>query len=347
MNELTKQIASDLMINKFQEESDEEYGNRILYCALASWIKVQTLGSSYIDENNINKNYQYTSKRYITEKMRYIAKGLVSSIPHIESWVNSSHEEVCNEIIEYIIKNLIYSYQISETCKSGYVMTTPKREVYFKNNKLILGGAEWNNLKKTYSVGLGVWQLNDKKYNINYKEIFNIPQCTVEDYYSDMEINSKWQQMKLDGNYEYFSGETGLWHNKGWKVFNKKNIPTGISLLRKMDKTDNYSLLLYKDGKMFTAKLDEWYIKENEVNRIMFALEYYRNKPAEFKAKKRGDFIELHCHSMLPDAENRIMLMASWPKRKYNDKYFRQIPKDLWEDIQYVLSGLWIKVVFE
>lgn len=76
-------------------------------------------------------------------------------------------------------------------------------------------------------------------------------------------------------------------------------------------------------------------------------LECYRNNPAQFKAKRIEDIIELHCHSTLPNAESRIMLMASWPKEVYNNTFVRQIPKVLWEDIKCMLNSLGIKIIFE
>ena len=346
MNELINQIANDLRIYKFNDETVEEYGNRVIYSALVAWAKVQVLGTSYTDISKKNKEYPYITQRYLNEKLSFVQDGLISSIPHVDYWLSEENEKLSK--VRYIIKNLIFCYQISKTCEKGYITALPKRKIYFKYNKLILGGTDWNsNNNNCYSVGLGVWNKNGEKNNINYKEIFNIPECTIEDYYMEIEKNALWKQDELSIEYEYFSGGSRLWHNKAWKTFNEKYIPLGISLIRKKNNPYEYKLFLLKNGKKFTAKLDEWYKNENEISRIMYALEYYRNKPAQFKAKKRKEFVELHCHSNLPNAERRIILMASWPKRKYCDDYTRIIPIFLWKDIEYILLNLGIEVVFE
>lgn len=345
MGDLVKQIAMDLVIDKFDDEINEQYGNRIIYCALVAWAKVQILEKAYTSINEINIEYFYISKQHIIEKLKYITEGILNSVPHIETWINENEER---DLSEYIINNLIFCYQVSKTYENRLITASPKQVVHFINNKLIIGGTDWNNREiRCYSVGLGIWQKNEKRYDVDYKERFNIPKCSLEDYYKSIEENALWNNNELDDEYEYFCGGSGVWHNKAWKIFNEKYIPNGISLIRKRGKRYDYKLLLLKNGKIFTAKLDKWYKNENEVSRIMYALEYYRKKPAEFKAKKKSGFIELHCHSNIPNAEKRILLMSSWPKRKYNDNYLREIPECLWDDIEYVLNGLGIKVIFE
>lgn len=51
---LIQQISSDLIINKFEGETALDYGNRLIYSALASWARVQIVGKSYTDLNPLN-----------------------------------------------------------------------------------------------------------------------------------------------------------------------------------------------------------------------------------------------------------------------------------------------------
>lgn len=348
MNDLLQNIAKDLNIYKYENESIEEYGNRIIYCSLSAWAKVQILNSSYIDINKENEDYPCTSQRYITEKLKRVSEGLIKTIPNTDLWIQGRNLTASNKgISQYIIEQLNFCYQLSKI-KNQYFTAIPERIIYFSNNELILGGTNWNSkLKNAFSVGVGVWRNKRDNHNSNYKEIFNIPQCSLYEYYKSIEKNTLWKLDELDENYEYFCGGKGLWHNKAWNTFNTKYVPQGISLFRKKDSKSNYGLLYHKENEIFTAKLDEWYILENEIYRIMYALEYYREKPAEFKAKRKGEMIQLHCHSNLPNAENRVLLMASWPQKTYDDIFFRNVPETLWKDVEEVLGGLGIKIIFE
>lgn len=349
MNELVHQIGRDLAINPYDNETEERYGNRIIYCALVAWAKVQILDASYTEVNETEKEYPYVSQRYISERLEHIEEGLFDTIPHVETWVYVSDDQLMKKkLSRYMLEKLIFCYQISKTCKTQWLTSSPEQIIYFKNNELLLGGTDWNrNLNDAYSIGLGVWRNKKNQCNSNFKEVFNIPECSLKEYYRSLKKNALWQSEQLEGEYEYFSGGTGLWHNKAWEKLNTTYIPKGILLLRKSEQKYKYILLWHKDEGVFTAKLDEWYYNEKEINRIMYVLEYHRGKPAQFKAKRNGQMIELHCHSTLPNAENRILLMASWPKRTYNDIYLREIPTCIWEDIEEVLGGLGIKVAFK
>lgn len=350
MNRLINQIAKDLRIYRYENELTEEYGNRLIYSALAAWGRVQILGCSYADLNEIAMDYPLTSKRYINERLKSVSDGLINTIPNKIEWLEGrKKEEAINiGISKFITEELIFCYQLNKTKRTGWLTALPKRRVKFKNYELLLGGTDWNsNIKNACAVGLGIWRKSENN-DFNYKEVFNIPDCNLEEYYKSIERNASWKPDKLNCEYEYFTGGYGLWHNnKAWRIFNSNYIPSGISIIRKSNDKHNYSLLYYRNNEIFTAKLDKWYMEENEINRIMFALDYINGKPAEFKAKKNGTNIELHCHSRLPNAENRILLMASWPNRTYDDFYLRNIPDFLWEDVEMVLKGLGINIVFE
>ncbi|CAB1252926.1 conserved hypothetical protein [Clostridiaceae bacterium BL-3] len=350
MDELILQISRDLRMYPFDGETAEEYGNRVIYCALAAWAKVQILGNSYTEiVNEVEREYPYVSQRYVNERLKSVANGLVNAIPHLKKWTEvNDTRSVKKELSNYIIGKLIFCYQINKTCKTQWLTSSPQRIVYFKNNELILGGVDWNsNLKGACAVGLGEWRNKKQQCEPNYRKVFNIPECNLEEYYRSLEENASWQLDELEDDYEYFSGVNGLWHSKAWRKLNRSYIPNGISLLRRNDQKCNYVLLYHRKGKIFMAKLDEWYYREKEINRIMYALDYYRGKHTIFKAKTNGKIIELHCHSRLPHAETRILLMSSWPKRTYDDIYLREIPVFIWKDIEDMLDGLGIQVLFK
>lgn len=352
MKELINQIATDLAIYPYNDENYEEYGNRLIYCALVSWAKVQVLGSSYTEISGIEKEYPYVSQRYISEKLNLVLEGLVSTIPHSKNWFYINNDESNpKELVKYILQRLIFCYQISKTITTSWLTMSPQKIVYFKDYELLLGGTEWNSSRNgACSIGLGVWRKKQLKKDTNYKQVFNIPNCNLKDYCKSLEKDAPWKECELDYDYEYFNAGKGIWHNKAWGKLDKRYIEKGISLIRKKDDTYNkynYFLLYYNSDIFLISSLDQWYYKEKEISRIMYALDYYRGKPAQFKAKQNSEVVQVHCHSQLPNAENRILLMASWPKRTYNDVYYREIPIHIWSDVKEIFNGLGIEIIFE
>lgn len=74
-------------------------------------------------------------------------------------------------------------------------------------------------------------------------------------------------------------------------------------------------------------------------------LNLYSGRQTTFKAEQYDDHIILHCHR-LPNAESRIMLLGSWPYKKYNDIFSRIIPINLWKDIEDMLTNLGIRIIY-
>lgn len=345
------QIAKDLNIYKYCNETTEAYGGRILYAAIAAWAKVQLLGESYseiLDKMN-QKDFSCVTRQYITIHVKKAAGGLIKAIPHIVSWImteEGSTEE--SALSKYIIEQLIFCYEINRLSSSYIFTNSPEHIAYFKHNELLLGGVSWNNdSRNAKSIGIGNWRPKSIQIEKNYKNIFNIPAVTIPQYYMSLQKNAQWQPDELFGEYEYFQVNKQGLHYYAWDKFEKSKMTNEIVLLRNLNDKKQYMLAKCQEEQYFTARLDQWYVKEREIERIMYCLQYQSGTPCIFNAKKTKDVVELYCHSMLPNPELRIMLLSSWPKRRYNDEYHRLVPIEIWTDIEEMLNELGITVVFK
>ncbi len=345
MNELIEEISKDLCMMPFKNENSRGFGNRIIYSALVAWAKVQLLGKSYTEINSKEYEYPCVSQQYIICNLRPVVKGLLQSIPYESAWLIKEIEE--EELTEYIIKKLVFTYEINKLL-DGKMTVAPKRMVYFKENELLLGGIEWNcNSQKAQAIGLGVWREKQFDLEENYSEIFNIPVQNINAYYQAIRKHAIWEQHDPQEEwnlYEAFIPGQGGWHSKAWNSVQKHK--NGITLIRKKDE-NKMMLINYEAGCYYTAKLDPWYKEEREIYRIQYMLNAHAGRPTTFSAKRYEDHVILHCHTPLPNAESRIMLLGSWPYEKYNDMYRRVIPINLWDDIKGMLVNLGIEITFE
>lgn len=351
MNEVMQQIANDLNIDRYYNESIEAYGCRILYASVVAWAKVQLLGESYsemLDEMN-EKDFPCVTRQYIMLHVKKAVRGLLRVIPHLEQWIRVGEgNNLESELSKYIIEQLIFCYEINKLTSPQIVTSSPERIAYFKSNELLLGGVNWNNaLCNAKSVGIGNWRPKSIKVENNYKDIFNIPKNSIIQYYRVLQNNAQWQKDELVGEYEYFQVNNQGLHYYAWDKFEKSKMTNEIMILRRVDNKKQYMLAKYEEEQCFTARLDQWYVSEKEIKRIMYFLQYQAGIPCIFNAKKTKDVVELHCHSELPNPEWRIMLLSSWPKRHYKDKYHRLVPIEIWDDIEEMLNELGIIVSVE
>ena len=348
---IVRKISSDLNINKYNNESNEEYGNRLIYTALAAWARTLVLGKSYADLDDearyANADYHNVDIMHIQVRLTQIAYGFLMSTLHSKDWfINSRIKDQCSDLASNIVENLIFCYELSKLNDARRLTNSPIRYANFKNNQLILGGEQWKRSgKKVISVGLGRWIQTAKSLE-NYKEIFNLPDYTSNEYYNILLNSALWKESNLGGQYKIFKVGTNLFYNKARYDFNISKLPQGIFLLKNIEVDGGYILVKKDKNELYTARLDKWYCDENETYRIMYALDNNNETPAVFKVKTYDDYVVLHCHSRLPNSEMRILLMSSWPKRSYNDVFYRIIPKFLWSEIKDMLTSLGIKIEY-
>ena len=346
---IVRKISSDLNINKYNNESNEEYGNRLIYTALAAWARTLVLGKSYADLDDearyANADYHNVDIMHIQVRLTQIAYGFLMSTLHSKDWfINSRIKDQCSDLASNIVENLIFCYELSKLNDARRLTNSPIRYANFKNSQLILGGEQWKIPgKKVISVGLGRW-IQTTKSPENYKEIFDLPNYSFNEYYNTLLKSVFWKESNLNGRYKVFKVGTKFFYYKAWQDLNISKLPQGVSLLKNIEVDGGY-ILVNKD-KLTTARLDKWYYDENEIYRIMYALDSYNETPAIFKVKAYDDYVILHCHSRLPNPEMRILLMSSWSKRSYYDVFYRIIPKFLWIEIKDMLTSLGIKIEY-
>lgn len=341
-----QRISSDLHISRFASETEEDYGNRLIYSALIVWARVQVLGSSYTDicsEDDTLNSYHSIDIMHIQTRLSQVAYGMLSAIKHGSGWIkNDDFETMSNDLAKNIIKQLSFCYELSRLGKRRLTISPPKVAV-FQNNQLALGGTGWENY---YSVGVGRWAKSNSP-NVDYKDIFCIPACSSIQYYTMLKNNANWMETELKGTYQIFNIGTTGWYSKAWSEFNKSQIPKSVSLLKSMETDGGYFLIKNDADGILSAKLDKWYCDEKEIYRVLYSLNAVNKTSAIFKAINNHDHILLHCNSILPNAEMRVLCMSSWPFKTYDDTFKRIIPKFLWSDIEKCLNDLGIIIKFE
>lgn len=349
VDNLLKEISSDLNISSYKNEVDSSYRNRVIYSALVAWGRVQVLGKSYTDIYDIENDYHDVDINHIQSKLTKVSYGLLYRLVRDNKWIKNieldkAFSQIASEIASEIIEKLTFCYEISELIYKRRRILSPERRALFKKHTLVLGGSIWKD-GGMQSVGIGRWESNLSKL-CNYKEVFNIPESTKEEYYNSIMDNASWTKYELENTYDIFKANKKERLSKRWVDFDKSNIPNGISLLRNNKTERGYFLIKKDENDILCTKLDEWYKNEYELYRIMYILSWKNKSPIVFEAKNNDDHILLHCNSRLPNPETRILLMSSWPLEEYDNIFKRIIPKFLWEDLLDCFINLGININF-
>lgn len=343
-NELKQALAIDMNIINFVDESDCDFNQRLIYSAGAAWAKTLVYGHSYSDMN-VDYDFVNTDRLYIQSYLTKILNVYLKNFAVNYDWLNSkqSVEEQASDLASQIIKDVIYTFNLAEILSRRI---TPVKAQFYKYDKNLLVRGDVPMSKKIYSVGVAQWILDSNI--LEYKKDKRIVDIKGENYYGAIESDFHWRcDSNLTSNYMMFEVGSKGGYSKCWKPVGIKNIPAKIVMLKLVDEFNSgYILARKRNGVVEWAALDPWYITENEIYRILYALNFHNKTPAEFRAKKHTDFYELQFASVLPRYEDRIITCCSWPNDVYNNKYARIIPNYLWNIVENELDFLGIIIKY-
>ncbi|NLD47915.1 MAG: hypothetical protein GX660_12090 [Clostridiaceae bacterium] len=346
-DKLRKVLADDMNVYRYTYETECEYNQRLIYSAGSAWAKALVYGHSYSDIKS-NENYVNTDIMYVETHLSKVLEAYLNCFDIKDDWLETDRadnvDEKARALAGHIVKELLYTYNLAQIHSRKL---SPLKTQYFKYGKeLFLVRGERQFSKTTYSVGVAQWikESDIKEYKVHRK----IVDVKGEDYYQIMNSEFTWKNTDLKSEYLKFeTGSKGA-YSKCWKPANLDDITQQISILKLANEYNGGYLLVKRyNNELLIAELDPWYIEEREIYRILYALNYKNNTPAEFQANKKEDYYILRFSGAIPKYEDRIIRCCSWPYKTYSDKYSKIVPGFLWSIVENIISDLGIKIIYQ
>lgn len=341
-SELKQRIESDLCINKFKLESEEQYNQRLIYSVLAMWAKTFVYGQPINSKEN-ELGYIDTHILYIQSNLKRIIRAYIDIFPINITWLNKDDkdlDESISNLASYIINELKYTYNIA-SLGEGRVTLPPSKNIFYSGEYEQVFGSILHN-REMISVGVSQWNKKLDNKDID-KWIINL---SANEYIKFMNKTFRWKEKELKLNYFIFAPGKRKAYSKCWRELKEKNIPQGISIVKSADKfEEGYALIKKDNNSIKISELDPWYKENKEIYRILLALNYNNKTPAQFNVKNYEDYKILYMNTAIPSYENRIIISCSWPYGVYDNKYIRIIPNELWDIVQHKLSFLGIDLI--
>lgn len=344
---LKKALANDMNICRFTSERECEYNQRLIYSAGAAWAKALVYGHSYADIES-NKKYIHSDIMYVKTHLAKVLEAYLKSFDIKTGWLDGNGiiniEEKARALAGQIVREALYTYNLAQIQSRRL---TPLQMQYYKyGEKLYLVRGEKTMDRNTYSVGTSQW-VKDKDVS-EYKVDKRIIDVKSDVYYQIMDSEFAWKEADLKSEYLVFEVGSKGTYSKCWKPIDFRNLSQGISILRLANEYHGGYILVKKDeDDLRMAVLDPWYIEEREIYRILYALNYKNNTPAEFRAEKKEEFYILRYSAAIPNYEDRIITCCSWPYDKYNYNYSKVVPDFLWETVENTILDLGIRIIYQ
>lgn len=343
-NVLVDVLARNLQIGKFSDETKEEYGQRLIYTAVAAWVRVSLLGKSYSDLE-FNSQEDSVDIMHVMNRGASAAMALICSIPHGASWLLADVVEAQGKYVVWeLIRNMVTCQEISRLKNKRRLTISPQHTFSFGDHMIATGGIEWQNESNTIqNVGLGRWMAGTGK-NGKLADFMGVPVLSAEAWLNELIRDTPWKNIEILDDWYIFQPSSNEIRNSGlWRIYNPTKLPLGVSLGK--NQSQDYGLIIKRNSELQIMPLDQWFYKEKEIYRIMYALNARAGKPSFFEAQDHGDYVIAQFHSGIPIAEEKILLLASWPYQSIRDRQRRVIPNFLWPKLKAIFEHMGIQWV--
>ncbi len=329
-------MAADMGIFKYKNESEVQYCNRVLYSAMASWIKAAALDQPVTSEQTDNPG---VSRRHIFDKCEVILNEMLKRFPESKIWFGTDKTE--ESPIALLINRLL---------RHGDLL-----HVGFETN-LILAGSNGIKLSDrvkcrrgealsagTYYSGIAMLQ------KIQESKIFDSRAVTeITAWFWDYVKYAWWKETGIDDNVQYFNAYKRTKNNHTcWQTERPKPIK-GLWLIRRTINKNGYEyFLLRKDEYLYRHQIDFALQKLGEHRRFMIVMRYMADNAVPMQAERFSDHISIKLRIHLPQKESTLLETYAWPHNAVTDRLEWDMDEDVWEFIKPRLYDLGLKLTEE
>ncbi len=327
--DLMVRIADDLNINKFKNENEESYLNRILYSAFALWLKTICLDGI---SNTTQSNYSI-SKHYHHTRGEFIINNLLEFFPEKRVWFKSN-ENI--HPVNFLRERLILTMDI--------LQLNDDSRLYIHENDFIPINSNFSKLygipKNNNNIASGI-SLLQKRNNENYKICYE----NIEVFYNEFIENIVFNKEEYLQRKMYFNPlikTDTIYHS--W-TDDAPNTNTYISRLENEIGSDIYFIEKIENGVTYSHRINECLLNSGIFTKILFYLRSINDNSISVKIEKMEDnFILKRFVKSFYGNEEKFIQEFGWPINSLYDKLNWIFPIYLYDDIIDILENLYIEV---
>lgn len=332
MNELLTAMSTDMGIDRFRGEADDNFAYRLCYSALGQWC----LCTAKSSENGIIGTTKHNQTIILNELMSRYSE----MFPMIaDRFVDTSNRQV----------NLsVHIRRVYE--ETGYLLTDDSnrnRLANFGRSISVGNAALFSGIPDIpYSInGLGVFG-SPTEYKVKVSEFLIRDGLKWEEYFQSQfdPIDFYDRDINLD-ELEFFNPLSSNVPSQSWG----RHIETDYAVARKSELGPFYRVMQMSDGSLQFA--DEPMEPQSdsfvsyEFRRLYFALKaYYKNPLQAIVTRKDATYSEIRIRGHLPNREYYFLLLLSWPRNNAFDKVSYLIKNDFIPKVIYILTNIGIEV---
>lgn len=326
-------IAFDLGIYQFEEEARIQYKCRVIYSAMACWMKAIALDNPLGNKDHLDEG---VSRRHLYERSKGVLENILKMFPDVNQWFCTNNERL--EPVLLLRERLInHGDLLNVGFDTNLILSSVHTELLTSKIACSYGKIIDDNIKYT---GISSIQSNEEDCSMKIQS----PQAWLDDFSNE----AKWSYNVPDSNLiQYFDPLTSSKNNySAWKDSVVEPV-NGLVLARLGEINTGYSYYLIKAKKQLSHKIDPFLQEQGFHIRIMFALRSLANNKAKIIVIRFEDHVIIKLNAILPKKESVLLESYAWPLNSIDDKWFWIMSPEIWEYINPFVEALGIQIVEE
>ena len=327
-SELKAQLKKDLQINSYEGEINSYYECRLIYSALAEWLRFAVFDET--TDDNYSK-----SKAYILGRGVEVLSSFVGSSATLRQWFLEDEKGIhgFNEPVKEIRNRMLLGGEYFELLPF-HDLSIPATERINLNSHFdrLIGLAAESPSNSIKHVGV-TKLIKTQGRKQSYKDV------SIDKYMDWIFKKSKWNSVNDFEGFEFFDAYSKKAPYKSWVDFPIKDMNYHLARIPLYKGLHEYYLFKKNtEGKWTNSKLQDWLSENKEERRIILGLRRQCNNRAVVKYKFNSEIVELKLFCRLPIKEEIFIETYCWPLLYYKDKLNYIVPIEVWPNIKHKLE---------
>jgi hypothetical protein len=331
IDKVIARISQDISVKRGRVEPIEQWELRVIFSAVGSGMIMSLYD---LDEESLD-GFQSVSMQHLLSRGSELVESYQSLVPTFDGNWNCKTEELSKKLSEemrtiYLDGGCIL-HRANRLCPAKCKLGQYESILFARG---IIPGEKWA------MSGLGFYRIspfiNENATSIS--KMFAIPEQRILEWWKEIYFSRRWNQL------EYLP-EQAVFLN----VRRRQNEPYWITKWSDNDITmakieglcvNRYILLRNNSGRHEYAALEPWLTEKTAYLRLSIALMNRIGVPPEAVVSPDGDLVTISIKYLLPPEEEHFYKLYSWPVKSIEEKWTRQMSKEVYPAFKIMLLNL-------
>lgn len=326
--DLLHTAALDLGITRYCAESEAQFNNRVLYSAMACWIK-----AACQDRPVAGDCTEGVSRRHIHDKCNRVLSAFLRRYHSCEPWFFPKNTD--DDAVGLLRSRLLRHQELLNVGFNTNVTLSATSYVGLSADLAVIHGMLFSPGARYDGVALTRQPISAE--NIITSEI------TPVGLWFDTYVKTAWWEpfdWSSQEGLEYFNARkiTSSLH-KCWETFMPK-VKDDYLIVRRPENVGSREYLILNTQNNTMHRVDPAIKEFGEHRRFMFGLRAAANNPVPGQITKFQDHVHLKMWAYLPAKEAQLLETFAWPHNSINDRLEWDMSIPVWNYIAPFLSAL-------